>query len=102
MELEQRMISIETKVDEIKEGVNFNRQENAVLKGKVMQHEHRIMNGDWADLVAKVTTLSDNFIKLKASIEGGKSKWKDIAMSLGVLSTVLGMLYIITQIWRIL
>ena len=96
--IEHRVQHVERMVEKIDKSLDQHLIESEAVRAKVNAHEKRIMNGDWKELNGRVTDVQERILRIEERLLSKSAAWKDIAFGVGLLSTVLGMVYIIVRL----
>ena len=95
--MEQRLTQIEKKVDKFDKSLDKHLLESESIRAMVSAHDKRIMNGDWKELTRSVTEVREKVIKIETRLLSKGAVWKEIAMGVGMISTIIGMVYLVIQ-----
>lgn len=94
----ERIDRIEKQVEQIDDIVKRHLIESENIRAMVVAHDKRIMNGDWAELTANLRDVSDRLLKLETRLLSKTAVWRDIGFGVGLLSTLIGVLYTISRL----
>ena len=96
--MEQRLTQIEKKVDKFDKSLDKHLLESESIRAMVSAHDKKLMNGDWKNLTESVQEVREKVIRIEAFLASKQSAWKQTALGIGMVSTLLGVLYTIIQI----
>ena len=95
--IEQRLTQIEKTVDKTDKALDKHLIESESIREKVDAHDKKLMNGDWKELTKSVSDVREKVIKIEANLSSKGAAWKDIAMGVGMISTIIGVIYLVIQ-----
>ena len=95
--IEQRLTQIEKTVDKTDKALDKHLIESESIREKVDAHDKKLMNGDWKELIQSTTEVREKVIKIEANLSSKGAAWKDIAMGVGMISTIIGVIYLVIQ-----
>ena len=96
--IEDKLDDLTSKTDCIKRQLDSHIIEFIEVREKVKRHEKKLENG-WASRMDEAVNRMENAIALlEQSLLSKKQAWKDFAFGIGIISTLLGIVYIAIQI----
>ena len=95
--IEQRLKQIEETVDKTDKALDNHLIESEHVRDLVNAHDKKLMNGDWKELIQSTTEVREKVIKIEANLSSKGAAWKDIAMGVGMISTIIGVIYLVIQ-----
>jgi len=95
--IEQRLTQIEKTVDKTDKALDKHLLESEHVRGMVDAHDKKLMNGDWKELTTGLTEVREKVIKIEANLSSKGAAWKEIAMGVGMISTIIGVIYLVIQ-----
>ena len=90
-------MQIEKKVDKFDKSLDKHLLESEHVRGMVDAHDKELMNGDWKDLTRSVTEVREKVVKIETRLLSKGAVWKEIAMGVGMISTIIGVIYLVIQ-----
>ncbi len=90
--------TIGRKIDKIDTTLTQHIIESEAVRAQVNEHERLLRGGCLDDIKNKVDEIKTRVIIIEERIAGRRSTWKDIAFGVGLISTLLGVIYTIVRL----